>query len=287
MNIHSPITPKEQLRSVQLRDLLLTEFAQPASFKVPSHSHENATVLFTLNGYAEDRIAGRVLECKPSSVLIRPSGEFHTHHYGRTGFHGLVIEIKPERLKQIRRISSSLILDRVGYFTDGTFSDLGTRLLMESRMPDSASELAIEGLVLEMLARAVRHTKKRLSLSAPPGWLQLAKDFIEGNYTENVSLASVAAAAGVHPAHLAELFRKFFHCSVGEYIRRLRLDHASRDVLMTNKSLAEISSAAGFYDQSHFTRLFKRRVGRSPSEVRKLSRIANAHTKSLQLSNPS
>ncbi|HET6889822.1 MAG TPA: AraC family transcriptional regulator [Pyrinomonadaceae bacterium] len=280
--MHSSIKPLEHLRSSETNGLILTEFAQPASFKVPKHFHECATVLFTIRGFAADSIAGRVRECKPSSILIRPAGEVHTHHYGRQGLHGLVIEIKPHRLQQLRVFSS--ILDQVGLFDDCLSSDLGMRLYLESRIRDSASALAIEGLLMEMLALAVRQNAQYYISSTRPHWLRQARDFIEASYTGSLSLSQVALTVGVHPAHLAEMFRKHYGCTVGQYIRQLRLDHAAREVMLSNRSMAEISVAAGFYDQSHFTRLFKRRTGRSPAAMRVLSRTPKAHAKSLELS---
>jgi len=283
--MHSSIDPKERLSTREVGGLMLTEFAQPPFFKVPRHFHDCATILFTIKGFAADLIAGRVEECNPSSVLIRPPGETHTHHYGRAGVHGLVIEVKPQRLPEIRSLSP--ILDRVGKYHDPLLADLGMRLYMESRIKDAASELAIEGLVLEMLAQAVRLNLQVDNPSNQPRWLHHARDLIHERYAESLSLSHVATSVGVHPAHLAKVFRKGYGCTVGQYIRRLRLDHAAREVVLSDKSLAEISAAAGFYDQSHFTKLFKRRIGRSPSEMRALISTPKAHTKSLRLSKSS
>ena len=264
---------------------MLTEFAQPPSFRVSSHSHDSATLLFTMRGFAADLIARRVEECKPLSLMIRPAGESHTHHYGVNGLHGLVIEVKPQRLPQIRSFSN--ILDRVGNFNDPKIADLGMRLYMESRIRDNASELAIEGLVLELLAQAIRQSSKSNTATARTLWLHQAREFIHEKYTESLSLSHVASSVGVHPAHLAKMFRIGYGCTVGQYIRRLRLDHAARELVSSDKSLTEISAAAGFYDQSHFTRLFKRQMGKSPSELRALALTPKAHTKSLRSSKSS
>jgi AraC family transcriptional regulator len=281
-NIHSPIDPAERLRDIELSGLSLTEFKQPANLNVSRHAHESATVLFMLKGFAADRIAGRVHECNPSSVLIRPAGELHTHHYGRRGAHCLVIEVRPPRIASIR--SSSRVLDCPMNFNDGLLSALAMRLYMESRIMDSASPLAIEGLVLEMLAQATRRSSKTKAFATEPLWLKHAVGFIHENYAHPVSLSQIAAVVGVHAAHLAEVFRKHYGCSVGQHIRRLRLDYAAREVMLSENSLAEISVAAGFYDQSHFTKFFKRHTGIAPAKMRALARTSKAHTKSLQLS---
>jgi AraC family transcriptional regulator len=281
MNMQS-IEPRERLRNHELNGLILTEFVQPPSLTVTKHAHECATILFTLEGFAADRIAGHVWECQPASLLIRPAGAPHSHHYGRVGAHCLVIEVKPSRLAAIRSFSS--VLDSVGHFNDVRLAGLGLRIYTELHIMDSASELAIEGLVLEMMAQAVRQTRETITSGAQPFWLNIAQDLIHENYTQHLSLSEIAGVVGVHPAHLAEVFRKNFGLTIGQYIRRLRLDHATREVLLSDKPLAEISATAGFYDQSHFTKIFKRHTGMAPAKMRAAARISNAHTKTLRFS---
>jgi AraC-like DNA-binding protein len=80
----------------------------------------------------------------------------------------------------------------------------------------------------------------------------------------------VAESIGIHPVHLAREFRKHYHCTVGEYLRRLRIEHASRKLIESDSSLVDISEAAGFADQSHFGRTFKRLMGITPNGYRAL-----------------
>jgi AraC family transcriptional regulator len=276
--MHSPIDPVKRLRRGELSGLVLTEFAQPPDFRVPSHSHECATILFVLKGVAADLMAGRVHGCRPAGVLVRPAGEPHAHHYGREGAHCLVVEVKPHRHEAVR--SFSQVLDRVGSSEDGLLSELAGRLYAESLVMDSASELAVEGIVLEVLARVARRDTEARTGDAQPPWLGRAVEFIRANFACPVGLSQIAAEAGVHAAHLAEVFRKHHGCSVGQYVRRLRLDYAVGEVMFSEKSLADISLEAGFYDQSHFTRFFKRYAGMPPAEMRNRARAAAARTKS-------
>ena len=78
----------------------------------------------------------------------------------------------------------------------------------------------------------------------------------------------IAAQVGVHPVQLARAFRKRYRCSVGELQRRLRLEHASRQLVTTHRTLAEIALAAGFSDQAHFCRVFKAHTGLTPARFR-------------------
>ncbi len=144
---------------------------------------------------------------------------------------------------------------------------LAKRLYDEFHYEDNASALAIEGLTLELLSEASRRQVK-ISERKPPRWLEHAREFIHGHFSESVFLEDVANSAGTHPVHLARVFRQFHHCTVGEYVRQLRIEFACREVSLTDRPLTEIAVAAGFYDQSHFSRTFKHTVGLTPSEYR-------------------
>lgn len=275
--MHQPIDPVSRLNDIDLSGFRLTEFRQPALMRTPKHSHEYTTIFMTLGGCGRDNLIGREFDCRPSSILVRPAGEAHTHDYGRDGIHGLVIEVKPERLENIRSITG--ILDRVGSYQDIFLNSLVRRTLLESRIMDSASELAIEGLALELLAHLARRQAGSSAVTKPPRWLGQAVDFIRVHYAQPLTLAQIAAQVGVHSTHLTEVFKRHHGCSIGEYLRRLRLDQAAAQVMWSSASLAEISVNAGFYDQSHFTKLFKRYTGLAPGEMRVAMSKLSAYTR--------
>ncbi len=83
-----------------------------------------------------------------------------------------------------------------------------------------------------------------------------------------MTLDDLGAAAGVHPLHLARAFRRYFGCSVGGYVRRLRVEAASCALLDADEPLARVAHRFGFTDQSHFTRVFARVMGVPPGRFR-------------------
>jgi AraC family transcriptional regulator len=85
---------------------------------------------------------------------------------------------------------------------------------------------------------------------------------------QSLTLRNVANSAGVHPVYFAAVFRRFNGCSVGEYMRRRRIEYARKLLGNPKIPLAQIALEAGFADQSHFTRTYKRFTGRAPSQDR-------------------
>ena len=131
---------------------------------------------------------------------------------------------------------------------------------------DTAAPLAIEGLMLELVALTVRNDAPRTK--ARPGWFDVATDYLESNFRERVSLGTAAQVAGVHPVTLARAFRRYLHCTVGEYVRRMRLDAAAMALSDTQCPIAEIAYASGFADQAHFSNAFRRYSGTTPRRFR-------------------
>lgn len=158
-------------------------------------------------------------------------------------------------------------LDRVDELRGRGFGWLGRRLAAELRAPDAAAPLAAEGLGLELLAAVRRDTDDRPLRSSPP-WLRSAEELLRTRIGDRIGLSELAEAVSVHPAHLARAFRARYGVSVGEYGRRLRMEWAAAEVARGDRPLAEIAAAAGFADQSHFTRLFRRYVGTTPAMFR-------------------
>nr|WP_295871432.1 chromate resistance protein ChrB domain-containing protein [uncultured Chitinophaga sp.] len=105
-----------------------------------------------------------------------------------------------------------------------------------------------------------------------PGWAKELKEIIQDQIDTNLnlSLKGLSETLQVHPAYLSREFSKYFDdLSFGEYIRKLRIDKAVQLLSTTDHSLTEIAYLTGFSDQSHFTRIFKKFTGKSPSAYKK------------------
>jgi AraC family transcriptional regulator len=141
------------------------------------------------------------------------------------------------------------------------------RIYEEFRCTDAVSALTVEGLTLELLAEGARQGPRRAERT-PPRWLQQVRDLLHAEFRERMTLDGIAGSVGVHPAHLARVFRELHGCTVGDYVRRLRIEYACHCLRTSDTALATIALAAGFADQSHFSRVFKRQTGVSPAVFR-------------------
>jgi AraC-type DNA-binding domain-containing proteins len=261
------ITFGEQLGQLNISGFVLTETFHEPRLILPRHDHEHANINFTLDGSFRETVGNRPQECESGSLLVKPPGEPHGNQYGRKGAHCLVVEMSPRRLDDIRAFTS--LFDTPAHIKGGTLSLIMRRIYGELRGQASGFELVIEGLILEMLGQAFRQNNLR-DRATPPSWLKQAQELIHQHFAEKISLHLIADAVQIHPSHLARAFRKYHRCSIGEYVRRLRIEYAAQEILKSALSLTDISLAAGFSDQSHFTHEFKRQLRTTPAEYKNL-----------------
>jgi AraC family transcriptional regulator len=245
----------------------LTEVHYAPGFTMGRHAHAAAYLTLTLHGAYTEQMDGGSRTCEEGTLVFRPAGEPHASRFLGRASRCLRIRLSSEWLS---RLTDGLQLP--GRSIDakkGRANWLGLQLYEEFLAKDSASSIGIEGLTLAMLADLTRPPVGRAGRA--PGWMQQVLDRIHADFQRPLSLADLAATAGVHPVHLARAFREHQGITVAAYTRRLRFERSLRELAelgTSQRSLAEIAQAAGFADQSHFSRTFKKLTGLTPKAYR-------------------
>jgi AraC family transcriptional regulator len=257
----------EQSSSRAVSGFLVTEIVFRAGADIPRHDHDRATFAVALEGAMDVRLPSRNLACLASSVITEPVGQPHGNRIGSGGCR--VVAIQPDGQDMDRLEPFRLLLDRVVHMRHGGVGGLGWRIAGEMATTDAVAPFAIEGLALEMLAVAARTAFGGPALRRPPAWLRRVTDLLHDRFLECPRTDELARAAGVHAVHLARVFRAHMGMPLHDYARRLRLDWAGRRLAESDDPLSLIAAEAGFADQSHFTRLFRRHAGVTPDRYRR------------------
>ncbi len=279
---------------------IFTDLQHASPCRLPPHSHELPFFGVVLGGDYRERYGREQNEVPPFTLMCRPAGIPHQDEIGPNGVRLFQIEIRPSLQQSLAQDGRSL---NVAY-TDAGGGDLlwlGMKLYRETRGADPAHnpevkklgmddlgghdlsghnlrdhnsdvhnssdhDICVESLLAELLAAA--SGKPRGDSKYPPPWLRRVLEKLKVEHCQRLTLDQLSREAGVHPVHLSRVFRKNVGEGIGEHVHRLRIRTACEQMLSGEVSLAEVSMATGFADQSHFTRSFRKITGMGPSAFR-------------------
>lgn len=235
---------------------------------IPKHSHEQAYISIVLRGSYTEECESTAWDCDPGQTILHTVGECHSDRFHRNGAHVLNLNPTPQLLTRLCDYDAVSVNSRT-IFKSAHSTQLGLRLHKELSSNDTLSDLAIEGLTMELLAEVFRQREIGLK---PRGcdWLGRVTEILHDRFQESVMLGELASSVGVHPVHLARAFRKRYLCSVGDYLRKLRIEAACHALMNSDTPIVEIALRCGFSDQSHLCRTLKQYTGMSPRHFRRV-----------------
>lgn len=258
--------PKEpQLRTVHLPGFVLKLGAHPGGSEIARHFHDDPTICYVLRGGFTEYSRGEAADCGAETLKLMPAGEPHSNRFGSAETRGVRIEVDRDRFAEVPAIHR--VLDERKHASGGRGAALARRMVAELTASDTAGPIAAEALALELLVELARQSAPGRE-ARTPAWLTAAEEHIRQRYRTAVSVRGIAREVGVDPATLARGYRRCFGCTVGEHIRALRVRQAALELAETAEPLSDIALRAGFYDQSHFTNVFRRTLGVTPSAYR-------------------
>jgi AraC family transcriptional regulator len=251
------------VREAAIGAFYLTETGHPPGYRIPKHSHEMASLYFLIAGSLTEKVRREDVDRKAGELVFTPADVPHSNQFLGQGGHCLIVELHPalhSRLNYTNGLPQTLKSFR------GHTAWLTRRLYTEFRFGD-AMPLVVEGLILEILGEICRQRPGKFSPRSQRK-VSRAREFVDAAFSQPISLDDIARAVDLHPVYVARRFRQAYRCSVGEYLRRRRVDYACSQLAAPDKPLAEIAAEAGFFDQAHFTRTFHKLTGLTPGQYR-------------------
>jgi AraC family transcriptional regulator len=233
------------------------------------HYHDSSWVVFTFSGSFALTMRSSESQLTPRSLLYVPAGEPHSNVFGSAGAGVFVIAIDPTWIGD-RLENASAEADKPRIAPAGSLAGPALKIYREFRSPDTLSDLIVEGAFLELLGCWFRQDfhKDR----GAPSWLRQVKGLLHDSFRQPVSLDQVAQAASVHPSHVAREFRRAYGMTIGDYVRKLRVEFVAErlaDPRKDTSSLTDLALTAGFSSHAHMASMFKRVTGMTPTEYRK------------------
>jgi AraC-like DNA-binding protein len=250
-----------------------TEWDQVRS--VGKHSHEFFEILCLTEGHMNVQIRSREFHAGPGDLLIYYPGEEHDEF------------IQPGRFSLVCLRFDSVVLKRIVEFPHKThveplvhlpwperFQNLFAQMLLEQQWKDPWSEVMIT-LHLVQFTVLLRRVLRCLAEDAGSGPDERARrigkaiDVVHSSLHFDLSLKDLASEAFMSESHFSHTFKEMVGISPRKYVTRAKVLRAQELLLSTDRSVKSIAMALGYDDPHHFSRVFRRSAGQSPSYFRK------------------
>lgn len=242
----------------------VTSMRFPARLELPAHAHTDTTIAVVLSGGWRGGNTAQEPAFYAPSVVVEPAGEALIKRFGAVESAVLGLTLEAGRLGSV----VGELTQRFLHTRDPYMELLARRAANELEEPDDVTPLAVEAAALELVARLARS----VGLERRPSWLGKARAVLHDRYADPLSLNEIADAIGVEPERLARGFRRAYGESLGDYLRRVRVNAAARLLATTDEPISAVAGEVGFADQSHLTRWFSRYLETTPGRYRGSSR---------------
>lgn len=230
----------------------------------PWHYHENPYFMFVLHGNMLD-YSKRTKTLLPAGSLM--FNNWQEQHYGvRHSAEAVGFHLEFERSWFNKHGIDLEIFEGSQKIENPHIQFLISKIYFEFLLSDGYSAVSTDLLLLQ-ICDALNIKKHDLSNSIP-NWVPKLKEILHYDCTD-ITLQSLSKELGVHPVHISRVAPKYLSVSLGEYIRKVKLNKAISYLLDSDKSLVEIAYHAGFSDQSNFNHVFKHYYQVSPGQMRK------------------
>ncbi len=248
---------------VRVNGIVLSEY----NYESPQtdwHYHENPYFMYVIQGNMYDINKKGKSQCVSGDLLFHNWQDPHQNTRESRFARGFHMEFErswfEEKRWDIALWEGSRILEHP------ELHQILAQLYYEFKCQDSFSEVSIELLLLRLCER-LEINSQTTSISEP-AWVPRLKELLQDT-KKPVSLASLSEDLDVHPAHLSRAIPKYLNTTLGDYLRRQKVQRSLGYIMDSNYSLTEISYLCGFSDQSHFIRAFKMYFGITPKTFRR------------------
>jgi AraC family transcriptional regulator len=238
----------------------ITTYAKD-NFNNTVHYHDNTHISLVIKGGCREK-KKEGYERLPGTLTFYNAGEPHQIlQVGRSSTH-INLEIEPPFFRRYD-IDENKLSAAIRQNPDGKF--LLLKIQQELISAGAGSDDSIRMLLLDFVSGTDKIARSQ------PDWICRVHELLEAAWNEHPSLERLATEAGVHPVTVSKYFHKYFGCTLGQWLRKLKIEKALEMMSQENYSLSEITYHCGFADQSHFIRTFKQLTGFLPHKFQELS----------------
>jgi AraC family transcriptional regulator len=249
-----------KIREQSFGSILTSETVFPAGFTSDWHYHQNPHYSHILNGGSKEISEGRSQWQEAGDGLYYYPGISHQNLQYSPGTRifnielgiNFFVESDVDMPAEEHMFSDRLMVNRSGML----------KILKEHYWQDQHSRIAVEQLCAELVSQNTATGRHY------PEWSRRIIEILNDQWDCSWSLTGLSELLDIHPVTLSKYFSKYFNCTLGDYIRRIRVEKSLPLIRHHHHSLTEIAYLCGFSDQAHFTRTFTQITGMRPKQYR-------------------
>ena len=247
-----------------------------------SHYHDAHELLYVISGKISVNICGEEREAGAGSLLVFSRFEEHSVRVLTSEYRRYTLLISPVLARaDDDYLLSSVLINRTGRF-DHIITFDRERNHIETLMKEMAEEFAnqapmcekmLDSMLTSLLVLLYRK-RPELFLTDENRNTEIVRELqakFEKDYSEHFSLSELALVYHISESHLSHIFKSVTGYAPIEYLMSCRLSAAKNLLSSSDKSIKEIIDLCGFSDESNFSRTFKKKVGMTPTEFRKIT----------------
>ncbi len=251
----------------------------------PYHKHDFFELAFVLSGSGKYRIEGKVYEVREGDLLILNPGVRHQSVYQPdsetptteffVAFSDIQIKGFPDNYLPFP--GEECILHTTGELRQKLFR-ICSSMAAENEVGRPGRYFMLKAYLMQMILLVIREQCEPMTLPAGCAFESVNKkyvverivDYFEAHYNEKISLEHIAENMYLSPFYVSKIFKSETGDTPIRYLINIRLEKA-RELLEARKDISIKAAAAmvGYDDAYHFSKLFKKKYGISPSEVRR------------------
>ncbi len=226
------------------------------------HCHESIHLTYVFSGSGRSEAKGAGDPKSPDEVCWYRAGEMHRWIPQTSVCRSINVEFADQFANEATTRLSD-IENALSKRQDSKF--LMLKIQSEMALDDAVTEASLTTLLQELAYPSIQdHSTQQ------PDWVAIIEQMLKDEWNAQPRLDRLAHAAGVHPVTISRSFRRHFSCTLGEYVRKQKIERSLPLLQHTNLSLSQIAQECGFADQSHFSRCFRQLTGFTPGRYRRL-----------------
>jgi AraC family transcriptional regulator len=228
------------------------------------HYHNNNYLTFVLKGGSHEKRENHEFECPPGILLFYPAKEIHKNINYQNGTMKVNIKFEDSWYKKFDINDTDF--QRASIINDPILKCSLLNAIISINALEKFNPINLETSIINVLTSFNNKENKE-----NPSWVKNIYHLLHDETNIDWTLQQLASKLNVHPVTISRNFEKYFHENLGNYIRKIKIQKSIFYLSKKSMGLNEVATKSGFVDHAHFSNIFRKHFGITPSHYRTIT----------------